>query len=697
MKKISKLITFCFLLITASLFGQEKFSAEVLNNVKKYGSAVEEAFAIIETSNFHTDTINRVILKNGLRSSKCINPESWNTIKDDVEVVSISVVFSKYPIRKNGYSMNHKLLFNRLKNLFQIDPLLNDSLINWKIILLTNCKNDVQVDSLFHGIIIEYKNEEGVIEFSNSSKLNISSANTDLLKKIESLYDLPKEVKKKLDSSDPFKKSQILIDYFEKLLEDTISTEITPILLENHIQSIIQFIETYSNYGDNIVTTVFNRNKHWENALVVADWTGSMYQYGAQALLWHSLNFNKSGLSYFALFNDGGLKSNESKVIGETGGVYFEKANNIDNIFNLYQLVMLKGGGGDGPENDIEGILKGLEKYPMSSELILIADNNSCVRDMELIKDIHKPVRIIICGYNRKLGINPQYIYLAKETGGSIHTMESDIYNIQVELDNKGKVISLQNYDFKIGKSHCYDIKSIFPESYYDNLIYTNIDSARMDKNRVVYLDLSFKSLHKIPTAITRFKELSSLNLSNNKISRITRYVYNCEHLDVLDLSHNNISIIPNKLSRLYGLKKMDLSYNSINLIKSLPRLNSLIHLDLSDNNFSNLPNLVGFKNIELLYLNNNKLTQLPASIGRLRKLKELSVKGNSISVITTQIGYLRKLEYLDLSDNNLSELPKQIRRLRKLKTLRLSGNNFTTDYIDYLKKILPNTSIENQ
>ena len=40
MKKIKSLITFCFLLITTSFFAQEKFSNEILNNVKKYGAEV---------------------------------------------------------------------------------------------------------------------------------------------------------------------------------------------------------------------------------------------------------------------------------------------------------------------------------------------------------------------------------------------------------------------------------------------------------------------------------------------------------------------------------------------------------------------------------------------------------------------------------------------------------------------------------
>ncbi|MFB0924243.1 MAG: hypothetical protein QMB65_03005, partial [Vicingaceae bacterium] len=112
MKKIKHFITFCCLLITTYTLSQEQFSNEILNNVKKYGTDVEKSFQITETANFQIDTNNSIILKNGLRSSNYLNPSSWESIKEEVEVKSINIVFSKYPIRKNGYSMNHKLLFN---------------------------------------------------------------------------------------------------------------------------------------------------------------------------------------------------------------------------------------------------------------------------------------------------------------------------------------------------------------------------------------------------------------------------------------------------------------------------------------------------------------------------------------------------------------------------------------------------------
>merc|ERR1711916_415263 len=43
-------------------------------------------------------------------------------------------------------------------------------------------------------------------------------------------------------------------------------------------------------FEDSVVFNAFNRNPEWNDMLIVKDWTGSMYDYGAQAILWHRLN-----------------------------------------------------------------------------------------------------------------------------------------------------------------------------------------------------------------------------------------------------------------------------------------------------------------------------------------------------------------------------------------------------------------------
>jgi hypothetical protein len=48
---------------------------------------------------------------------------------------------------------------------------------------------------------------------------------------------------------------------------------------------------------------------------------------------------------------------------------------------------------------------------------------------MHLLPQIRKPVRVIVCGPSLLpgLGIQPDYLTIARQTGGSLHTMEDDI------------------------------------------------------------------------------------------------------------------------------------------------------------------------------------------------------------------------------------------------------------------------------
>ena len=92
-------------------------------------------------------------------------------------------------------------------------------------------------------------------------------------------------------------------------------------------------------------------------------------------------------------------------------------------------MVMSRGDGGDSPENDVEAILTGLKYLKGHDEVILIADNDSDVRDLSLIRTLDVPVRIILCGKRRK-EIHDDYLTLAYQTGGSLHTLKKDIKDL---------------------------------------------------------------------------------------------------------------------------------------------------------------------------------------------------------------------------------------------------------------------------
>ena len=112
---------------------------------------------------------------------------------------------------------------------------------------------------------------------------------------------------------------------------------------------------------------------------------------------------------------------------------------------------MRKGRGGKDPENDIEAILYGIKKFPNCKGVVLIADNFSRVRDFRLIPrlmKLGKPVRVITCGIAEGDVINLDYIYLARYTRGSIHTINEDISDLASKKN--GDAFKIGSQYFKI-------------------------------------------------------------------------------------------------------------------------------------------------------------------------------------------------------------------------------------------------------
>jgi hypothetical protein len=202
---------------------------------------------------------------------------------------------------------------------------------------------------------------------------------------------------------------------------------------------------------DSVVLKVFARRPEWRGLMVVTDWTGSMYQYGAQVLKWHKENIEKGTIKYLVLFNDGDdFEKNyssfgQTKKMGETGGVYFCEPTDLEEVIKMMEMVMLKGDGGEIPENDIEAILKGIERYKGNySSIVLIADNASEVRDINLLYKVKQPVHVIICG--DASNVHPDYVAIAWKTGGSIMT-------INYEVLFKGPESPLKKNTVKVGKN----------------------------------------------------------------------------------------------------------------------------------------------------------------------------------------------------------------------------------------------------
>jgi hypothetical protein len=180
----------------------------------------------------------------------------------------------------------------------------------------------------------------------------------------------------------------------------------------------------FANVTDTVITAILNRKKEWKNMVVVHDVTGSMMPYTLQTLAWRKLNDRRDEVKQFYFFNDGDDKPDGP--VGTSGGIYHTRSGLISDIESCMSLAMSRGGGGGAPENNIEALLNAQKDLPEDAVLVMIADNYARVRDIELLPQLSRPVRIIVCGANNGL-INTDYLRIAYQTGGSVHTIELDL------------------------------------------------------------------------------------------------------------------------------------------------------------------------------------------------------------------------------------------------------------------------------
>lgn len=312
----------------------------------------------------------------------------------EAQVVSVDLVFSDFPKGLDMKSLNK----GRIAKLYALrKDLVTNPDIQWRIIRQTSCKNEAEAKVLFHGIVVHYRPQQSkeTIE-ADIALLNGLPATGEKLEKMvtkEHPYGLP--------------------------------------------------------LTDSTIVKVLQRNKEWKDMLIVADMTGSMSPYTTQLLIWFQLKMKDERVKQVAFFNDGDMKPDSEKKIGSTGGIYMADEMTYENILKTAGKTIMSGGGGDGPENNCEALIKSIAKAPGAGEVILIADNLAPVKDVVLAGEITRPVRIIVCG-TEFAPVSPQYLDLARITGGSVHTMRDDLTKLS-EL-NEGETVKIGSTEYKLVK-----------------------------------------------------------------------------------------------------------------------------------------------------------------------------------------------------------------------------------------------------
>ena len=217
----------------------------------------------------------------------------------------------------------------------------------------------------------------------------------------------------------------------------------------------------------------------------------------------------------------------------------------------------------------------------------------------------------------------------------------------------------------------------------------SRIHKSLWNLKRLIRLDLNgCKWLESLPDQIN-MESLEVFILSGcSRLKNFPKSVENMSHLSKLDLSETPIKHLPAFVKHLTVLINLDLSKcrNLSSLPDAICHLTYLKSLNLSFcSKLDKLPESMGnIKGLEELNVSCTAIRELPSSIGRLEKLKVLTLIGcvglsysESLNKLLHTLSGLCSLTKLVLSYCNLSVIPDVIGCLSSLKVLDLGANNF--------------------
>ncbi len=192
------------------------------------------------------------------------------------------------------------------------------------------------------------------------------------------------------------------------------------------------------------------RNK-WDSIVLVIDITCSMDPYIEEYLLWSTLANNHKRTLGSVFFNDGDGCADSLKQLGHTGGIR-HAAPNLRSMVDTMLVGVSFGCSGDAAENDAEALLYAQTMFPEARSIVLIADNSSAVRDLELAALLHKPVHILLCDTRPHPEPNPDYVTIAFLTNGSLHLLGEDLEVRKKNLNDND--LLLGRWAYKWTKDH---------------------------------------------------------------------------------------------------------------------------------------------------------------------------------------------------------------------------------------------------
>ncbi|KAL4237485.1 repeat protein 1 [Mactra antiquata] len=278
---------------------------------------------------------------------------------------------------------------------------------------------------------------------------------------------------------------------------------------------------------------------------------------------------------------------------------------------------------------------------------------------------------------NGPLKENTLYMMICtvKDKNGSKYPIIGNIIQVFTKFVSEGKAtirLKEPEIDICISKADVIQLKSFLnvlkqalQGKQLDNITLSSLAPASKKSVEKPKTKMVIMSRKEYPMTSSFPWSLESLQVSECRMKRIDSRIFNCRNLTRLDLSNNCIEFIPDEISQLKDLSELILSHNNLTLLSPSVCLKqdlqkSLNLLDISHNKIQRLPlQICEFQNLVNLKLDHNEMEMLPPTMGRLLRLKYISISNNKLHVLPANFMKLR-LDSVDLFSNDFDVIEEQ-------------------------------------
>lgn len=403
------------------------------------------------------DTNTAIFLPMPFSSAKFITTYPLKKLPGVSSIFGIDLVYTRFrEVDTFNQPELNRHRFEALKSL--LPEIYQHPDIQWRVLEQRDATSKENAAKCFHGFIIYLKNE--VPDSVSKSEVSVIKTIIDSYK--DSLIWIPEKIEWKvkkvhvetgnyLPRNEKKKKAGIVYHsrgiWFRK--PETVIRRDSSIRRKTggYYKKISRFDSSF--FRGTREFNLLTKRKWSKGMAVVTDVTGSMTPYSAQVLLWLKYNPEILKQGKFVFFNDGDNKPEAWKKTGSTGGIYFAATDQFDSVLNVLVKAMSAGTGGDLPENDLEAISEALKRWPDTDTVLLVADNQAAIKDISLLKNIHKPVSVLVCGAGSF--IHGDYIKLTTATGGKLFALEQEVKNLKGIKTGTRIQIGTATYEFQKG------------------------------------------------------------------------------------------------------------------------------------------------------------------------------------------------------------------------------------------------------